>query len=302
MLVDYAHTPDSLENVLRAARALGRAAALIAVFGCGGDRDRGKRPQMGAIAADARRRLDRDLRQPALGGPAGDHRGDPRRHRRRAGVEAIEDRREAIARAIALAGPGDVVVIAGKGHERGQEFADGRTIPFDDAEVAARGAARRAREGLDARARRRGAARGAAARRAARRTRAARRACAIDSRALAPGELFVGLRGAHDDGGRFAAAALAAGAWGVLVAARSTLAGAATAAGRGAARGARPARRARRARARALAARAAARSVVAITGSTGKTSTKDILAALLAPTLRDRRERAQPQHRDRRCR
>jgi UDP-N-acetylmuramoyl-L-alanyl-D-glutamate--2,6-diaminopimelate ligase len=135
VLVDYAHTPDSLENVLRAARALG-GRRLICVFGCGGDRDRGKRPQMGEISA---RLADlsivtsdnpRSEDPPAIiaeilaGVPQG------------AEVEAIEDRREAIAHAISLAAPGDVVVIAGKGHERGQEFAGGRTIPFDDAEVA----------------------------------------------------------------------------------------------------------------------------------------------------------------------
>jgi UDP-N-acetylmuramoyl-L-alanyl-D-glutamate--2,6-diaminopimelate ligase len=136
VLVDYAHTPDSLENVLRAARALtdGR---LISVFGCGGDRDRGKRPQMGRIStalADisiVTSDNPRSEEPPAIIAEilAGAGEG--------AAVEAIEDRRAAIAHAIELAREGDVVVIAGKGHERGQQFANGRTIPFDDALVAA---------------------------------------------------------------------------------------------------------------------------------------------------------------------
>ncbi|MGH2849940.1 MAG: UDP-N-acetylmuramoyl-L-alanyl-D-glutamate--2,6-diaminopimelate ligase [Solirubrobacteraceae bacterium] len=135
VLVDYAHTPDSLENVLRSARALGER-RLISVFGCGGDRDRGKRPQMGRISSELA-----DVSIVTTDNPRSE---DPPAIIEeilagvvdRAGVEAVEDRREAIVRAIDLAGPGDVVVIAGKGHERGQEFAGGRTIPFDDAEVA----------------------------------------------------------------------------------------------------------------------------------------------------------------------
>jgi UDP-N-acetylmuramoyl-L-alanyl-D-glutamate--2,6-diaminopimelate ligase len=133
VLVDYAHTPDSLENVLRAARALtdGR---LHVVFGAGGDRDRGKRPMMGRIAAELADRVivtsdnPRSERPEAIieqilagTGPA---------------VEHLVDRREAIAAAIAAAGTGDVVVIAGKGHEQGQEFEGGRKVPFDDATVA----------------------------------------------------------------------------------------------------------------------------------------------------------------------
>ena len=132
VLVDYAHTPDSLENVLRTARDLAQN-RVICVFGCGGDRDRGKRPLMGRIALGARRRRDRDLRQPAQRGARGDHRA--RSSRAPGDVEVEPDRREAIARAIGEAREGDVVVIAGKGHEQGQQFAD-RTIPFDDREVA----------------------------------------------------------------------------------------------------------------------------------------------------------------------
>ncbi|HEX8689675.1 MAG TPA: UDP-N-acetylmuramoyl-L-alanyl-D-glutamate--2,6-diaminopimelate ligase [Solirubrobacterales bacterium] len=135
VLVDYAHTPDSLENVLRAARELtdGR---LISVFGAGGDRDRGKRPQMGRVGAalsdlaivtsDNPRSEDPGaIVEEILGGI--DERG---------GVEVEQDRYAAIELALRRAGPGDTVVIAGKGHEQGQEFEAGRKVPFDDREVA----------------------------------------------------------------------------------------------------------------------------------------------------------------------
>ena len=134
VVVDYSHTPDSLENVLRAARALAGGGRVICVFGCGGDRDRGKRPVMGRIAAeladvpivtsDNPRSEDPEaiIGEVLAGMPDG--------------VEWHVDRREAIAAAIEHARPGDVVVIAGKGHEQGQEFADGRKEPFDDVTVA----------------------------------------------------------------------------------------------------------------------------------------------------------------------
>jgi UDP-N-acetylmuramoyl-L-alanyl-D-glutamate--2,6-diaminopimelate ligase len=131
VLVDYAHTPDSLENVLRTARDLARS-RVICVFGCGGDRDRGKRPLMGRIAADLA-----DLAIVTSDNPRSE---EPEaiiaEILEGAGEAEVEpDRREAIARAVGAAGEGDVVVIAGKGHEQGQQFAD-RTIPFDDREVA----------------------------------------------------------------------------------------------------------------------------------------------------------------------
>jgi UDP-N-acetylmuramoyl-L-alanyl-D-glutamate--2,6-diaminopimelate ligase len=136
VLVDYAHTPDSLENVLRAARPLAAGHRVICVFGCGGDRDRGKRPLMGGISA---RLADRTIvtsdnprsEDPAaiveeiLAGTAGHD-----------GVAAEVDRRAAIAQAVAEAAEGDVVVIAGKGHEQGQELAGGEKVPFDDVTVA----------------------------------------------------------------------------------------------------------------------------------------------------------------------
>ncbi|HEV2770564.1 MAG TPA: UDP-N-acetylmuramoyl-L-alanyl-D-glutamate--2,6-diaminopimelate ligase [Solirubrobacteraceae bacterium] len=133
VLVDYAHTPDSLENVLRAARPLARG-AVWCVFGCGGDRDREKRPLMGRVAAaladvvvvtsDNPRSEDPEaiIAQVAAGAP------QP--------VEVIADRGEAIAHALEGAREGDVVVIAGKGHEQGQELAGGVKVPFDDVAVA----------------------------------------------------------------------------------------------------------------------------------------------------------------------
>ena len=135
MLVDYAHTPDSLESVLRAARRLTEG-RLIAVFGAGGDRDRAKRPKMGRTGAELsdlavvtsdnpRSEAPEAIVAEVLAGIDG-----------REGVEVETDRRAAIALALGRARPGDTVVIAGKGHERGQEFENGRRVPFDDREVA----------------------------------------------------------------------------------------------------------------------------------------------------------------------
>jgi UDP-N-acetylmuramoyl-L-alanyl-D-glutamate--2,6-diaminopimelate ligase len=132
VLVDYAHTPDSLENVLRAARELTEGRVIV-VFGAGGDRDRGKRPLMGEIAA----RLA-DVVVVTSDNPRSE---DPEAIIREIlegagpGVESLVDRREAIARAVGLASEGDVVVVAGKGHEQGQEFEGGRKLPFDDVAV-----------------------------------------------------------------------------------------------------------------------------------------------------------------------
>src|SRR5215210_114389 len=128
VLVDYAHTPDSLDNVLRSARDIADGRLLV-VFGAGGDRDRGKRPLMGKIAADLadlvlvtsdnpRSEEPVAIIQDILQGAGTD-------------VEIDPDRASAIARAIELAEPGDVVVIAGKGHEQGQEVG-AEKLPFDD--------------------------------------------------------------------------------------------------------------------------------------------------------------------------
>ncbi len=144
VVVDYAHTPDSLENVLRAAREMVHGhGRLICVFGAGGDRDRGKRPLMGETAARLADEVIVTSDNPRSEDPeaiveevfAGIH--EPR-VAPTSGYTAngIVDRRVAIHAAIADGQPGDVVVIAGKGHEQGQEFSDGRRVPFDDATVA----------------------------------------------------------------------------------------------------------------------------------------------------------------------
>jgi UDP-N-acetylmuramoyl-L-alanyl-D-glutamate--2,6-diaminopimelate ligase len=141
VLVDYAHTPDSLDNVLRAARRLATG-RLICVFGCGGDRDRDKRPLMGRIAAELSDACVITSDNPRSEDPeaiiaeivAGS--GPPGAIDAATGIEVEPDRRRAITRALAVASAGDVVVIAGKGHEQGQEFEDGRKLPFDDREVA----------------------------------------------------------------------------------------------------------------------------------------------------------------------
>jgi UDP-N-acetylmuramoyl-L-alanyl-D-glutamate--2,6-diaminopimelate ligase len=130
--VDYAHTPDALVRVLASARDL-TSGRVLCVFGCGGDRDRGKRPEMGKAVADGadvviatsdnpRSEDPQAILDDVLAGIDGP-------------VTSIVDRREAIAFALGEARAGDVVVIAGKGHEQGQTIA-GTTYPFDDAQVA----------------------------------------------------------------------------------------------------------------------------------------------------------------------
>lgn len=136
VIVDYAHTPDALEQVLGAARALGRG-RLTCVFGCGGERDPGKRPAMGAIAArladhvvvsddNPRHEDPDDIVADILAGMLAGRL-----------VTVERDRERAIAAAVAAAAPGDLVVVAGKGHEDYQEVA-GVRHPFSDREVARR--------------------------------------------------------------------------------------------------------------------------------------------------------------------
>jgi UDP-N-acetylmuramoyl-L-alanyl-D-glutamate--2,6-diaminopimelate ligase len=133
VIVDYAHKPGALENVLVAARDLAAGNRVICVIGAGGDRDRAKRPVMGRLAShladvaivtsDNPRSEDPEaIAAEIVAGADGE-------------VELELDRAAAIARAIELAEPGDVVLIAGKGAEPGQELAD-RTVPFDDREAA----------------------------------------------------------------------------------------------------------------------------------------------------------------------
>ncbi len=135
IIVDYAHTDDALKNLLETVRELGPK-RVITVFGCGGDRDRTKRPLMGAVASrlsdtvivtsdnprsEPPEAIIEEVRRGMLPGRGGE-------------VFAIVDRREAIARALEMAHPGAAVVIAGKGHETSQTLRD-RTVPFDDRQV-----------------------------------------------------------------------------------------------------------------------------------------------------------------------
>lgn len=135
VLVDYAHTPDSLDNVLQAARGLTER-RVLSVFGCGGDRDRTKRPLMGEIAARLSDEAFATSDNPRSEDPAQILRDVVEGTGSGAHVHVEVDRRKAIYEAVAAAADGDVVVIAGKGHEQGQEFADGRKLPFDDVTVA----------------------------------------------------------------------------------------------------------------------------------------------------------------------
>jgi UDP-N-acetylmuramoyl-L-alanyl-D-glutamate--2,6-diaminopimelate ligase len=132
VLVDYSHTPDSLDNALRAARALGDG-RLLCVFGCGGDRDREKRPLMGRVASELA-----DLAVVTSDNPRSEDPGEiiAQVVAGAAGEIVVEpDRRAAIELAVEAAEPGDVVLVAGKGHEQGQEIG-GLVLPFDDREVA----------------------------------------------------------------------------------------------------------------------------------------------------------------------
>ncbi|RLE26045.1 MAG: UDP-N-acetylmuramoyl-L-alanyl-D-glutamate--2,6-diaminopimelate ligase, partial [Actinobacteria bacterium] len=138
VIVDYAHTPDGLAEVLRSARVVcGSDAAVSIVFGCGGDRDREKRPEMGEVASrladrviitsdNPRNENPETVIDDILSGVSGNY-GDR--------VMIDPDRRSAIGEAIARAQPGDVVVIAGKGHEQTQDLGTS-VVDFDDRVVA----------------------------------------------------------------------------------------------------------------------------------------------------------------------
>jgi len=155
VVVDYAHTDDALKNLLETARPLS-AGRVITVFGCGGDRDRTKRPLMGAVAArlsdlviitsdnprseDPEQIIDEVKKGIVM--PADRTPPNAPRAAKSTPHLAISDRKAAIERAVREAGPGDLVLIVGKGHEKYQVIGD-RTLPFDDVEVARAALARR---------------------------------------------------------------------------------------------------------------------------------------------------------------
>ena len=249
VVVDYAHTPDALERALLALRqvAQARGGRLVCVFGCGGGRDSGKRPMMGEIAsrlADAavvtsdnpRSEDPSDIAAQVVAGM----RGTPT-------VEL--DRALAILGAVWSAQPGDVVLVAGKGHETYQETAGRRTL-FDDREWA--GFALSWGHGL---------------------------AVSTDTRSLRPGELFIALKGESFDGHEYLERARQAGACAAVVAQRDPTVGlhqfelGNT--------------RAALARIGAAWRRRFSLPVIAVTGSNGKTTTKEMVASVLRAWLHD---------------
>ncbi len=270
VVVDYAHTPDAVTTVIAGARPLTQG-RVIALAGAGGDRDRSKRPLMGAALATAdiavvtsdNPRSEEPIeivRQVAAGTP------------HEANVVVDVDRRQAIRRALALAAPGDFVLILGKGHETGQEIR-GRKHPFDDRAVAREELMRLAEHGekpgplqwtlASVAESVRGAVTGD--------EKIEVNSVTTDSRLVQPGALFVALRGEHFDGHDFAGQAIRDGAAAALVEPgtgvepRVEVGDSALAL-------------------RDLAATRRAEltgRVIAVTGSTGKTSTKDLLAAAL---------------------
>jgi UDP-N-acetylmuramyl tripeptide synthase len=204
-LVDYAHTPDALRATLSSLREevdVTEGARLICVFGCGGDRDRGKRPEMGAtvtgladlaiVTSDNPRTEDpHSIIDDVLTGCRGG----------RAEVQVEADRRRAICSALESARNGDIVLIAGKGHEadplrrpRGREGAD-RMISLTFRQLLDATGARAITEGFDT----------------------SLRGVSTDSRAVEPGQLFVALSGPNFDGNEFAKAAIKAGASAILL-------------------------------------------------------------------------------------
>jgi UDP-N-acetylmuramoyl-L-alanyl-D-glutamate--2,6-diaminopimelate ligase len=136
VFVDYAHTPDGLERLLEVTRPLAGGGRVILVFGCGGDRDRAKRPAMGRVAAAGADNVIVTSDNPRSEDPRAIANAIVDGLRSASSRVVVElDRRAAIATAVQAAGPGDVVVIAGKGHETGQTTGN-RTVPFDDRAVA----------------------------------------------------------------------------------------------------------------------------------------------------------------------
>ena len=273
VVVDYAHTPDSILHVLRAARALA-AGRVIVVFGCGGDRDRAKRPLMGRTAA-----AEADLTVVTSDNPRTE---DPEAIiaqigpgcRRAASVRIEPDRGAAIALAVAEARAGDVVVIAGKGHETYQEVL-GTVIPFDDRAVRAYGD--RGAGGNAMKPRSLLAVAGAVGGEPVDADDVGISSVQTDSRLVGAGALFVALAGEHADGHAFVGDAFDHGATAALVRSGFVVNGPAVLVPH---------------TGQALLDLAAderrgfAGTVVAITGANGKTSTKDMAAAVCAERFR----------------
>ncbi len=295
VLVDYAHTPDSVRNVLRTAREITRG-RLIAVLGCGGDRDRGKRPQMGHEAEIGADLVIITSDNPRSEKPEAIIADIVAGLKRPSAARVEPDRRRAIAEAMAEARAGDVVLILGKGHESGQEFAT-ETVPFDDRSVA-REVLALAGEGprvIPLSAEEAGHALGLD------RPAGPLSSICTDSRRVRPGDLFLALRGERFDGHDFVTEVLAAGASGAVVEKRWWTEGGeelvlAAAAGPDTPLPALADSRqiiypvedtveALGALARAVRRKSTAK-VVAVTGSVGKTSTKDLISAMAGRACR----------------
>ncbi len=270
VFVDYAHTPEAIATVISVMRSA-TAGRVIVVVGAGGDRDRSKRPIMGAAAAtadivyitsDNPRSEDPDaIIEEVVSGIGEGHDG----------VNVEPDRRAAIRRAIADGSPGDVVLVLGKGHEQGQELAGGVVVPFDDRSVV--------REEIAGAKLSAGAAWDLAGLADAVGGRLVGSpddeitGVSTDSRSITAGSLFVAIRGETYDGHVYTEEAITAGAKAVLVEASAAVASEPRIEVEDTLTALRDLAAARRT--------ALAMPVVAITGSTGKTSTKDLLAAAL---------------------
>jgi murE/murF fusion protein len=263
IFVDYAHTPDALQRVIAALRPLTEG-RLIVAFGCGGDRDPTKRPRMGRVVAEGADVVVVTSDNPRTEAPEAIIAAILEGIDRPAGPDLMvePDRRTAIGIAVRAAGPGDVVLVAGKGHEDYQIL--GRTkIHFDDREEAAAALARRLT--LDEVV----AATGGTVLRVGAR---AFGGVTIDGRTAARGDLFFAISGERHDGHAFAAQAAAAGAEGFVVERDLDVAGTVIQVA--------DARVALGRIARALRRRWGG-TLVGVTGSTGKTTTKQLIAAML---------------------
>jgi len=137
VIVDYAHTPDALKNVLKTIKDISTGnESVISIVGCGGDRDKGKRPQMAAIACELSNKVIFTSDNPRTESPEAiikdmEEGVEPIHFKK---TISITDRKEAIKTACSMAMPGDVILIAGKGHEKYQDV-NGKKLPFDDQKI-----------------------------------------------------------------------------------------------------------------------------------------------------------------------